>query len=407
MAKEEMEVEQAASENGTTEVVDSSVVEVGSLVEDEQDESTETVEETVSDEVEGSEEEGDSSEKETSEKEDDEKKSKLKVFPFDKTQEKMFCIDGKTLSVSVFKKIDFTFKTETKLDLEAIAKTIAGQVHRILTVLKCEDVIVFENHKALEYGKVNIGHTVMIPYSERTTLTVTNLTRILDKLNQEYQSQGVNFRMKSKDMVKIHYDETTDTDFFFKGFVGVSHENGFETPDGRKGLARNYLRAAAYISKDAGLTGKDISLFNRYNLTLSKLNFFDESKENERKGKGCDFFMNFKKKFAVISYGVGLEGTTLKAHRSVVTISLKYSSIMKSTRKIATGILLNKESSDFEIKSLQDLFSGDVLTSFTGFEADSYENETFATEIQMLNDNLIAEASEAPEEPAQEQPAKN
>ena len=69
--------------------------------------------------------------------------------------------------------------------------------------------------------------------------------------------------------------------------------------------------------------------------------------------------------------------------------------ILQNTKKVVTGILLSKDSTEFEIDKFQDVFKDNVLSEFTGFETESYENETFATEINMINENLIDAASEA------------
>lgn len=366
----------------TSEVVDSSVVEVGSLVEDDVDENAEVV-------VVGSEEVVSEEEKSSATKDD--KKNKLKAFRFDRTQAKEFMIDGQTLNVSIYKRVDVSFKTDSSISLIDIANNIENQIRHILALVKAQDVVILDQKsREYHYGKSNLGCTVMVPYSERLSLTLTNIKRILDKTYQEY-GKTVIFRMKTKDVAKIHYNQNLASKFFFKGFVATSHSDGFETENGFKRSSENYIKSAAFIANNAGLSKEDVSVFNRYNLTLTRLGLFTEGAE----GEGYDYYLPFRRKISFISYGIDINDANEKyVNRNVINISLMMQDILQNTKKVVTGILLSKNSEEFPISKFQDVFKDNVLNSFTGFESESYENETFETEINMINDNLIDGASE-------------
>lgn len=366
----------------TSEVVDSSVVEVGSLVEDDVDENAEVVV-VESEEV---------TEEEKSTAATKDEKKKLKAFRFDRTQAKEFMLDGQSLNVSIYKRVDVSFKTDNSVSLNDIAEDIERQIRHILSLVKAQDVVILDqkNHE-LHYGKSNLGCTVMVPYSERLSLTLTNIKRILDKMYQEY-GKTVIFRMKTKDVAKIHYNQNVSSKFFFKGFVATSHSDGFETENGFKRDSENYIKSAAFIANDAGLSKEDVSVFNRYNLTLTRLGLFNEGQEAE----GYDYYLPFRRKLSFITYGIGINDANKKyVKRNVINISLMMQDILQNTKKVVTGILLSKDSTEFEINKFQDVFKDNVLSEFTGFETESYENETFETEINMINENLIDAASEA------------
>ena len=100
----------------TSEVVDSSVVEVGSLVEDDVDENAEVVV-VESEEV---------TEEEKSTAATKDEKKKLKAFRFDRTQAKEFMLDGQSLNVSIYKRVDVSFKTDKdKINLEEKIKKLS------------------------------------------------------------------------------------------------------------------------------------------------------------------------------------------------------------------------------------------------------------------------------------------
>lgn len=365
----------------TSEVVDSSVVEIGSLIEDESDE-TEVV---VGSEV------AEKSEEEKSSAAKEDKKNKLKAFRFDRTQAKEFMIDGQALNVSIYKRVDVSFKTDSSVSLTDIANNIENQIRHILALVKAQDVVILDQkNREYHYGKSNLGCTVMVPYSERLSLTLTNIKRILDKMYQEY-GKTIIFRMKTKDVAKIHYNQNLASKFFFKGFVATSHSDGFETENGFKRSSENYIKSAAFIANDAGMSKEDVSIFNRYNLTLTRLGLFTEGAEG-----GYDYYLPFRRKITLISYGIDLNDANEKyVIRNVINISLMMQDILQNTKKVVTGILLSKNSEEFTISKFQDVFKDNVLSSFTGFETESYENETFETEVNMINDNLIDGASEA------------
>lgn len=333
----------------------------------------------------------------------------VKFFKFDKTEAREFLLDGEFVSCTLYKKFDFSFFTNATIDLVGIKAKICKHVNRVLSIMKISDVITYEHDSKLRYNGVNTVFTIMVPFSDRLNLISENIYRMVKSLTDE--NEPVSYRIKSRAIAKIHVDKNVDNGSFFKGFTAISHEFARTDAEGKTfGDAKNYIKTGAFIDSAIGLTGKEIGQFNQYNLTLNKINLFNE-KESKFENN-YEYFLNFRKKFRIVVYKLFIENNKLRTETKILTISLKSQNVIQtSDQKIVVGCFVSKVDESKAIEHFRDVFINpsngtNYLLDDTSVDPNSYEFKTFEAEIDTIDENIISglgtEESGEHEQPVEE-----
>ena len=389
---QEQVVEEVVVETTTTETPE--VAEETVVAEDTPAETTETASE-VSDEDEDDVEEV--ANEEVSE-EEEKKPSNLKFFKFHRDQAKEFGLDENNfMNVIVFKKFDFSFNAKDGVDLEGEKAKIVKSINRILSIMKAQDTICNVHDSELRYNGINTVYTIFVPYSEKLNIISQNIYRMINSLTSENQS--ISYRVKTKNIARIHLEKEAKTIGFFKGFVAVAHENARKDAATGKEFspAKDYIKCASFIDANVGLTGQELSTFNHFNLSLNKMSLFNDSEKKFE--NDYNFFLSFKKKFRIVGYELFYNSDNeLCAKTSVVTVSLKSENVIQtSNQKIVRGILFSKNENIKSIKNFSDVFIGDngenIVIDNMYLDPNSYEMATFDTEVDIIDKNIICSLS--------------
>lgn len=321
-----------------------------------------------------------------------------KFLKFHKEQLREFLLDDDFVSVQMFKKFDFSFKTSNSIDLVAEKNKIVKAIGRVLSLSKAEDVICsVHDNTELNYDTPNTVYTLFVPYSEKLNIITQNIYRMVDSMNSD-SNRVVQYRVKTKGTAKLRINENHNSEKgeFFKGFVATSYEHPVKNEEGViVKPSTNYLKAGSYIDSNVGLTPKEIGLFNKFNLTLNKIKFFDSSK-NAGDADGFDRYLNFKKKFRVITYRIYIDENGQKyALTKVIDVNLKLDNIIQtSDTKVVVGFYLNKETIDGPINGFKDIFIDENgenrMTKYSAIDPNSYEFKTFETEIATIDENILS-----------------
>lgn len=336
-------------------------------------------------------------EKETTENNPATKVAKFLKFHKDHLRE--FLLDDEFISVQMYKKFDFSFKTSNSIDLMAEKNKIVKTISRVLTLSKAEDVICsVHDNTELNYDTPNTVYTLFVPYSEKLNIITQNIYRMVDSMNSD-ANKVVQYRVKTKGTAKLRINENHNSEKgeFFKGFVATSYEYPVKNEEGMIiKPSTNYLKAGSYIDSGVGLTPKEIGLFNKFNLTLNKIKFFDSNNTNADSSDGFDRYLNFKKKFRVITYRIYVDENGQKyALTKVIDVNLKLDNIIQtSDSKVVVGFYLNKETIDGPINGFKDIFIDENgenrMTKYSAIDPNSYEFKTFETEIAVIDENILS-----------------
>jgi hypothetical protein len=218
---------------------------------------------------------------------------------------------------------------------------------------------------------------------------------MVDSMNAD-SNRVVQYRVKTKGIAKIRInkDVNSEKNDFFKGFIATSFEYAIKDENGNiLKPAMNYLKSGSYIDADAGLSGKEIGMFNQFNLSLTKVNLFNEP---DSKHSEYDYYLNFKKKFRIITYHIYMdEHDQKRAITKVVDINLKLVTIIQtSDAKVVVGFYLNKDVSDKPINEFNDVFINDEgenrIIKYNAIDPNSYEFRTFQSEVDVIEENILS-----------------
>lgn len=327
------------------------------------------------------------------------KKNNVKFYKFDKAEAREFLLDGNFLSVTMFKKFDFSFYTDASIDLVGVKAKIVKNVNRVLSIMKISDSIAYEHDSELRYNGINTVFTVLVPISDRLNLISQNIYRMVKSLENE--GDNVSYRIRSRAIAKIHVNKDAGDKSqysFFKGFVGISHEFAKTGPDGKEmGNSKNYIKTGAFIDSDVGLSGKEISQFNQFNLTLNKINLFNETQS--KYNNEYDYYLNFRKKFRLVIYKLFFNAEDkLSTETKILTISLKSQNVIQTSEmKVIVGTFITKDVETKEIGSLDEVFVNpegkNYLLDETNVDENSFEFKTFESEISTIGENIISQLS--------------
>jgi hypothetical protein len=377
-AQEEIVVEETPSTIVESQECESPINEETAAEETVADETPAEPEEEVVDE------EGESEEK---------KPNNRKFFRFHKDQAKEFMIDNEFASITFYKKFDFSFTAKNAVDLNGEKAKVVKNINRILSMLKVADVIANVHDSELRFEGTNTVLTVFVPYTERTNIVGQNFYRMVTSMNNE-SINGTTFRVKTRNIAKIHIEKDAKCKGFFKGFVAISHENARKDAEGKIfKAAREYLKTGCFIDVDVGLTGKEIGSFNQFNLCLNKLNLFGE--KNKKYENEYDYFLTFNKHLKFVSYDLYYgDDNKLCTRRNVVSMMMKEENVIQtSNQKIVKGLYTIKDETEKEITGLKDVFINEdgthVLIDRTFVDPNSYEFQTFDSEIEIIQRNII------------------
>jgi hypothetical protein len=324
------------------------------------------------------------------------KKPTTAFLKFHKDQAREFLIDEKFVTVVMYKKFDFSFRTSNTIDLTSEKNKIVKSINRVLSLMKVADVITsIHDDTELHYETPNTVFTVFIPYSDKLNIITQNLYRMVDSMNAD-SNRVVQYRVKTKGIAKIRInkDVNSEKNDFFKGFIATSFEYAIKDENGNiLKPAMNYLKSGSYIDADAGLSGKEIGMFNQFNLSLTKVNLFNEP---DSKHSEYDYYLNFKKKFRIITYHIYMdEHDQKRAITKVVDINLKLDNIIQtSDAKVVVGFYLNKDVSDKPINEFNDVFINDEgenrIIKYNAIDPNSYEFRTFQSEVDVIEENILS-----------------
>ena len=325
------------------------------------------------------------------------KKKSSPILKFHKNEAREFLIDERFVTVVMYKKFDFSFRTSNTIDLAGEKNKIVKAINRVLSLLKVADVITsIHDDTELHYETPNTVFTVFVPYSDKLNIVTQNLYRMVDSMNAD-SNKTVLYRVKTKGIAKIRInknDFNPAVNEFFKGFIATSYEYPIKDENGNiLKPAMNYLKSGSYIDADAGLSGKEIVMFNQFNLSLTKVNLFNEP---DSKHSEYDYYLNFKKKFRIITYRIYIGDDNQKhAIVKIVDINLKLDNIIQtSDAKVVVGFYLNKDVSDKPINEFKDIFINEdgenIITKYNAIDPNSYEFRTFDSEIDVIEENILS-----------------
>lgn len=327
---------------------------------------------------------------------------------FHPTKAKEFFV-GKNdfVGATLYNEVKIVFKQNDELEdetvgivpveeLKKLRDNVIKNVKRAFSILKAEDIKIFDCETELKEGKTNLALTVVVPYSGRTYIILRDIRRMIEKLNDDDERMVYRIREKNVAWITVSKNHQDSDAVFLKGFVAVSNDK-FTKIDGSE-TNMNYIKCATYINEGIGYNVKDLIVFNRYNISLNRVNVYDTKEEGT-----YIYSIPFKRSFKYIIYQVSDEDTKdpnkFMCHRNDVEISLNLKTDVneKTGRKttMVTGAYIKNTVAKKELGSFKDIFFEDgkwLLTNnpYIRFDPKCFEAETFQKEIATIDDCIFS-----------------